>query len=195
MDVIKRFSLIVFLTCSFIYAKNTFSSFTLAPAYPVSSRNAETPTGPKALANGWEAGWTFFGKPFAAFKNGISPLAFGGKISYSRWLRDSTATPVTFLGTEVITRYYLPRFIKPVETFLEGGAGMFIGEYAFTSVDTMAWSPQPVESVVFEGKKNFGFHIGIGLDWDVVEVLPVLTFVNSKDGMSIWLAINAGMTF
>jgi len=180
-------------------AKTTLNSFTVGPAYPIG--NTEAPTIPvtnlKRLHNGWDAGWTFFGKPFLEYENGLSGLAFGGKASYSRWERDSTLTPVTFLGVQGIVRYYTPRFIKPIDFYGQVGGGWFLGEYGFTDPDTVDWAhPDPTfKVVVHEGRNSFGIHFGIGVNADIVEVMPVVTVVATKRKLSTWLSLNVGLTF
>lgn len=107
MKVLKLSSLCVLLLCFFADAKNTFHSFYLGPAFPLSNTSAftdeafseeiqEIVPNYKELKTGWDAGWTFFGKPLTKFDNALSGLGFGGKISYSRWVRDSTLTPNYF---------------------------------------------------------------------------------------------------
>jgi hypothetical protein len=175
-------------------AKNTYSAFSLGSALPMSS-SAPTPTGDKMLGAGWEAGWTFFGLPFAQSESALSGLAFGGKISYDRWLRDSTMKELTILGTQVIVRYYAPLKIKPFDLFVQGGLGMFIGEHGFADPDTVKGWPPPFNLIVTEGKKNTGLSFNVGMDWDVLEISPGLTIVFTKEKSSAWLSINAAMKF
>ncbi len=177
--------------------KKTFNSFTGGLALPISKTSAITIplTNIRKLQPGWEVGWTFFGKPFTELENGWSGLAFGGKVSYSRWKRDSTLTPITFLGTQGIVRYYLPLSSKPLEIFTQIGGGWFIGEHGFTDPDTVDWSEAKNDPVVVTSQNCFGFDIGVGVNIDVVEILPVVTFVATKNDLSIWLALNLGMTF
>jgi hypothetical protein len=174
--------------------KTTYHIFSVGPAYPIG--NTEAPTIPvtnlKKLHNGWDADWTFFGKPFLG--TGLSGLAFGGKISYSRWVRDSTFTPVTFLGVHGIARYYMPSYIKPLNFFGQIGGGWFIGEYAFTDPDTVDWNHPQFDPVVKKSQNSFGMHFGIGVNADVVEIMPVVTIVATKKP-SIWWSLNVGMTF
>ncbi len=208
MKVLKLSSLCVLLLCFFADAKNTFHSFYLGPAFPLSNTSAftdeafseeiqEIVPNYKELKTGWDAGWTFFGKPLTKFDNALSGLGFGGKISYSRWVRDSTLTPITFLGVQGILRYYTPPFIKPFNLFAQAGAGMFIGEYGFSDPDTLDlnYIPAKAEMIVVEGKKNLGMHFGIGIGWDVIEIFPVVTMVFTKPETSVWLSINAAVTF
>ncbi|MBN1307151.1 MAG: hypothetical protein JXA18_04490 [Chitinispirillaceae bacterium] len=191
---------VVLLSC-FSHAKSTFSSFSWALALPVGNTSAMTLpyTNWKRLDVGWDAGMTFFGKPFLKLDNASSDLALGGKISYSRWKRDSTLTPVTFLGMQGILRYfipsqYLPPMIEPFDLFAQAGGGLFIGEYGFTSPDTTDWSQPPAEVKVTEGKKYFGMNVGVGINWNVIEIMPVVTMVFTNKP-SMWLSISAGMTF
>jgi hypothetical protein len=174
--------------------KTTYHSFSIGPAYTIG--NTEAPTIPvtnlKKLHNGWDADWTFFGKPFLG--TGLSGLAFGGKISYSRWVRDSTFTPVTFLGVQGILRYYMPRFINPLNFFGQVGGGWFTGEYGFTDPDTVVWDPTDFQPRVKKGQNCFGVHFGVGVNADVVEIMPVFTIVATQK-LSAWLSLNVGMTF
>ena len=177
--------------------KKTFNSFTLALALPLSNTEAETIplSNVKKLKPGWEAEWAFFGKPFTEKDNLISGLAFGGKISYSSWRRDSTLTPITFLGVQGITRFFTPPIIKPLDIFAQVGAGWFLGEYSFTDADTVDWSKPDFIPVVRNGQNCIGFHFGAGVDIDVVEILPLVTVVMTKKETCIWFTLNLGMTF
>jgi|GEM_PF-5782532 len=195
MKLSGRICLCILAAWAITHAKNTFSSFSLAPAWPVTSTKARTPTGEKELGTGWDAGWTLFGKPFTRLDNPLKGLALGGRISYSRWLRDSTSTAVTFLGTQVIARYYIPRIVRPIDLFCQAGGGMFIGEYNFCSVDTTNWENKPRVPVIFEGQKDLGLSFGIGVNWEVVEIVPTITCVSTKDGWCGWFSLNAAMTF
>jgi hypothetical protein len=195
---IAGLSIVLLSLCSFAgptnESKTTFHSFFVGPANPLG--NTEAPTIPvtnlKKLHNGWDAGWTFFGKPFLG--TGLSGLALGGKISYSRWLRDSTFTPVTFLGVQGIARYYMPRFINPLKLFGQVGGGWFVGEYAFADPDTIDWNHPQFNPVVIKSQNCFGMHFGIGIDADVVEIMPVITIVATRK-LSTWLSLNVGMIF
>ena len=190
---------VVVLSC-FSYAKNTFHSFTLGAAVPLSSTSAMTipdaaDSNPKSLGSGWEFGWTFFGKPFQEKEGILSGLAFGGKVSYSRWVRDSTYTPVTFLGIQALSRYYLSLDL-PFNLFAQAGGGLFIGEYAFSDPDTIDGTlpPGTDQIKITEGKKSFGMNAGFGFNWDVIEIVPLVTIVFT-DKLSAWFSINAGMVF
>jgi hypothetical protein len=177
--------------------KATYNSFSVGPAYPIGNTAAPTipVTNLKKLHNGWDATWTFFGKPFLENYNVLSGVAFGGKVSYSRWERDSTFTPVTFLSVQGIVRYYTPRFIGPLDFFGQVGGGWFLGEYGFTDPDTVDWNHPDFEPIVHKGQNCLGVHFGVGVNADVVEVMPVLTIVATKRKLSTWLSLNVGMTF
>lgn len=184
-------------------AKSTYTSFTVAPAFPLGSGQVVTNPDPsptanpmlRGLHNGWEAAWTFFGKPFLGFDNALSGAAFGGKVSYCRWNRDSTWTPVTILGVQGIARYYLPPLVKPVDFFTQAGGGWFIGEYGFFDQDTIDWGNATRDRVVKLGQNWLGVHLGVGMNADVVEVMPVITIVATRSKLSTWLSLNIGMTF
>lgn len=178
-------------------AKNTCSVFSVCPALPIVSTAAPVDTmgGTKTLSAGWGAGWTFLGLPFAESGPLLSGLAFGGKISYNRWVRDSTGTPLYFLGTQGIVRYFLPLDIKPFELFVQAGGGMFIGEHGFTDPDTLNRTSFPQFVLATEGVKNFGVSFNIGMDWDVIEVSPGITFVPTRGKPSAWLSIDAAVKF
>lgn len=195
MRALKFVMVSVLLVSVFADAKNAFSSFSVGPALPVS--NSSAPTTPltnfKKLGTGWDAGMTLFGNPLTDDAT-LSGALIGGKISYSRWLRDSTLTPVTFLGVQGVVRYYTPPVISPFNLFAQTGAGLFIGEYGFADPDTIDGSQPENEIKVTPGKKSLGGHIGFGINWDVVEILPVLTLVFTNK-LSAWLSINAAVTF
>ncbi len=193
MRALKIASLCCVVLCCSANAGNTYSSFSVGLAIPATSTSALTKTGEKSTGSGWDGSWTFFGKPFPNADNLLSGLVFGGKISYSRWVRDSTYTPITFLGTQGIARLYSPPIIRPFDLFCQVGGGMFIGEYGFSDHDTLD-SGQPTDQII-QGKKNIGFHLGIGIDWDVIEFLPIFTMILTKDRASAWLSFNAGMKF
>jgi hypothetical protein len=178
-------------------AKDTYSVFSIGFASPMSSEAiTDTMGGAKKLGMGWEAGWTFFKLPFSKSESALSGLGFGGKISYCRWMRDSTAKELTILGTQAIVRYYTPFHIKPFDLFIQGGLGMFIGEHGFSDTDTIPGYPPPDNGLVFtEGKKNIGVSLNIGLDWDVFEVSPGLTIDLTQEKSSAWLSLSAAMKF
>jgi hypothetical protein len=186
--------LCVALVVCIAQAKNTYSAFSLGWALPMSNA-AFTPSGEKELSSGWDLGWTFFGLPFAESGNALSGLAFGGKINYCRWVRDSTLTELTFLGTQGIVRYYAPLNIKPFDLFIQAGLGMFIGEHGFGDPDTLTPGRRQMDIKVFEGIKNTGVSFDIGIDWDVFEVSPGMTIVLTQEKSSAWFSINAAMKF
>ena len=78
ISALKTVSLSVLLLFCYSFAgqktetKAMNNSFIVGPAYPMG--NTEAPTLPvtnlKKLHNGWDAGWTFSGKPF--FENALS---------------------------------------------------------------------------------------------------------------------------
>jgi hypothetical protein len=177
--------------------KNTYNSFTFGPALPLSNTAAMTipKTNMKNLKPGWEAGWTFFGKPLHEMENALSGIALGGKVSYSSWRRDSTYTPVTFLGVEGLLRYYTPPIIRPFDVFAQVGAGWYIGEYSFTEADTVDWGKPKDIPVVRDGQNCLGFDFGAGVDIDIVEILPLVRVVMTKKELCIWFSLNLGMTF
>jgi len=180
--------------------KTTFNSFKLGPALPLGNSSAITSSDSldpnmKKLKPGWEASWTFFGKPFLKNENVLSGLAFGGKISYSSWRRDSTLTPVTFLGVQGIARYYIPPIVRPLDIFAEVGAGWFLGEYGFSDADSVDWNMPDYDPVIKRGQNCLGINFGAGADIDVVEILPLVTVVATKKDLSIWFSLNLGMTF
>jgi hypothetical protein len=176
------------------HAKDTYSAFSVGFAMPMSSA-AHTPTGDKVLRTGWDGGWTFFGFPFAKSESALSGLAFGGKINYCRWLRDSTFKELTILGTQAIVRYYAPLPVKPIGLFIQGGLGMFIGEHGFSDPDTIPGYPPPADLIVTEGKKSLGMSLSIGMDWDVLEISPGLTIVLTPEKSSAWFSLSAAMKF
>jgi hypothetical protein len=47
---------------------------------------------------------------------------------------------------------------------------------------------------VKKGRNCFGVHFGVGVNADVVEIMPVITIVVTRK-LSAWLSLNAGMTF
>ncbi len=182
---------LVFYCCT--WAGNTYSSFSVGLALPVTSTSVKTGTTEKKAGPGWDGAWTFFGKPFANSESIWSGLAFGGKISYSRWVRDSTYTVLSFVGAQGLARFYAPPVIKPFDLFGQVGGGLFVGEYGFGDDDTLVLK-HPTDQTV-QGKKNIGIHFGIGIDWDVIEFMPMITMVLTKDRASAWLSVNAGMKF
>ena len=198
MKIVRIVILSILLLYCFSHSKNTYSAFSLGFALPMSSSAiVDTIGGTKELGAGWDAGWTFFGFPFAKSESALSGLALGGKISFSRWVRDSTFNELTFLGKQGIIRYYTPLNIKPFDLFVQAGAGMFIGEHGFTDPDTIPAFPAPAafDRIVTEGKKNIGVSINIGVDWDVFEVSPGITIVLTQEKSSAWISINAAMKF
>ena len=202
MKTFIKFGIFIMALLFVAHAKNTYSAFSLGLAMPASPSGAQTSTDPampneKKLGNGWDAGWTFFGLPFSESGPALSGLAFGGKISYSRWVRDSTRKELTFLGTQGIVRYYTPLNIKPFDLFVQAGCGMFIGEHGFTDPDTIppVPAPSPVDRIVTEGIKNMGVSFNIGLDWDIMEITPGLTMVLTKGKTSAWLSISLAAKF
>lgn len=189
--------LVLFLIC-LSDAKETFHSFSIGLASPINS-SAPTSTNPdtpneKTLKLGWDAGWTFFGKPFLKYDNAIAGLSFGGKISFSRWVRDSTLTGINFLGTQLISRYYLPMPNKQIGIFVQGGAGFFIGEHGFKDPDTLNVGLPPSVVQVTKGKWYGGYSLAAGFNWDIFEIVPSITIVGTKITSS-WFAINAAVTF
>ncbi|MBN1576922.1 MAG: hypothetical protein JW913_10235 [Chitinispirillaceae bacterium] len=198
-------SSILLLYC-FSQAKNTYSVISVGLAVPLSSAapiwgpndtGVLVHIGDKNLNMGWEGSLTFFGLPFTKFENALSGLAFGGKISYNRWKRDSTMQECTFLGTEGIVRYYLPVKINRFAFFGQVGGGMFIGEHGFNDMDTVPASPPPSGGVtlVTEGQKDFGASFNIGINWDVIEFSPGVTMVFTSGKPSAWFSLNAAAKF
>ncbi|MBN1759461.1 MAG: hypothetical protein JW863_14125 [Chitinispirillaceae bacterium] len=175
-------------------AKNTYTSFSLGMAVPMTSA-ALTPTGDKTLGMGWDGGLTFFGLPFTLSDKFLSGLAFGGKINYNRWVRDSTMKELYFLGTQGILRYYTPLNIKPFDLFVQAGCGMFIGEHGFADPDTVPAYPLPTEMEVIEGKKNLGVSFNIGVNMDILELAPGITMVFTSGKPSMWFSLNAAAKF
>jgi|WetSurMetagenome_2_1015567.scaffolds.fasta_scaffold174530_2 hypothetical protein len=177
--------------------KNTYSVISLGPALPISSSAARVNSSgeTKKFGTGWGAGWTFLGFPFAKYESTLSGLAFGGKISYNRWVRDSTLTQVFFLGTQAIVRYNLPPMIKPFNLFVQAGWGMFIGPRSFTSADTLDYNFQPSPLVPIDGMKKCGASFIAGMDWDVFEIAPEIVMVFTRGKPSAWFSINAAMKF
>ena len=194
MRACKMVCLCVALLACGAHAKNTYSAFSVGLALPMAS-SALTPTGGKHLDIGWDGAWTFFGLPFTRSENALSGIAFGGKINYSRWTRDSTLKELYMLGTQGIVRYYVPVKLKPFDLFAQLGGGMFIGEHGFTDPDTIPAGSPPPERLVTEGVKNFGVSFNIGADWDVIEVTPGITLVFTKGKPSAWLSISAAAKF
>ncbi|MGA2507634.1 MAG: hypothetical protein ABSF80_09180 [Chitinispirillaceae bacterium] len=178
-------------------AKNTYTVFSLGPAWPVSGSAAPVDTmgDTKKLGPGWNGSWTFFGLPFSKSGTALSGLGFGGKISYGRWERDSTFTEINFLGTQAIVRYYVPLTIKPFDLFVQAGGGMFIGYHGFTDPDTLNLQYPPTTIQVTKGIKNTGVSFNIGMDWDVIELSPGMTMVFTKRKTSAWFEIDAAMKF
>jgi hypothetical protein len=196
-SLMRAFRLVCICLMAFTFvvqAKNTYTAFSLGLAVPLSSA-ALTPSGEKNLDLGWDGGLTFFGLPFTESDNFLSGLAFGGKISYSRWVRDSTMKELTFLGTQGILRYYTPLNIKPFDLFIQAGCGMFIGEHGFGDPDTVPAYPLPTEMEVIEGKKNLGISFLIGMNMDILEIAPGVTVVLTSDKPSMWFSLNAAAKF
>jgi len=196
MRVLKMVCIGVVALTFVAQAKNTYSVFSVGLALPMSS-SAMTDTlgGTKNLKNGWDGGWTFFGLPFTKSGGALSGLAFGGKISYSRWMRDSTWKELTFLGTQGIVRYYLPLNLNRFSFFGQAGIGMFIGEHGFNDPDTLNRAQFPTPALIIEGEKNTGLTINLGMDWDVMEVTPCMTIVLTKGKPSAWFSLSAAAKF
>jgi hypothetical protein len=197
MRVFRLFCICVAAITFAALAKNTYSVFSIGPAWPMLGSAAQVnTTDTKELGMGWNGAWTFFGLPFKKAEMAISGLGFGGKISYGRWVRDSTLSEVPFLGTQAIVRYYVPPVIKPFDLFVQAGGGMFIGEHGFSDPDTLnPWKPSS-NVLVTQGKANTGVSFNIGMDWDVLEITPGITMVFSKKGKpSAWFEIDAAMKF
>jgi hypothetical protein len=177
--------------------KNTYSVISLGPALPIASSAARVNLSgdTKKFGTGWGAGLTFLGFPFAKNESTLSDLAFGGKISYNRWVRDSTMTQVFFLGTQGIVRYDLPPVIKPFKLFVQAGWGVFIGPRSFTSADTLDYNAEPSPLIPIAGMKKCGASLAAGIDWDVFEFSPEITMVFTRGKPSTWLSINAAIKF
>lgn len=177
--------------------ENTCSIISFGPAMPASSSAARVnPLGDtKKFGTGWGAGLMFLKLPFAEHESALSGLAVGGKISYNRWVRDSTFTQIFFLGTQGIVRYNLPLMIKPFNLFVQAGWGMFIGPHSFTDDDTLDYNANPPFMFVMEGIKKCGTSFNIGIDWDVLEISSDITMVFTRGKPSAWLSINAAMKF
>jgi hypothetical protein len=179
--------------------KKTRHSFAIGPAIPLSNNSVSTvpSTNYKELKIGWDGSWTFVGDPFYKFENALSGLGFGGKVSYSMWERDSTLHPVTFLGVQGILRYYLPLPTKNLNVFAQVGGGMFVGECGFSDPDTVDWkeASSSFSPVIKSTQYCPGFNFGAGIDLFVVELMPNITMVFTKNDVSAWLSLNLGMTF
>ncbi len=173
--------------------QNTWSVFSVGPALPLGSTAAPTLGAGKTLGTGWNGAWTFFGLPFSKSGDALSGLGFGGSLSYSRWVRDSTLSETVFMGTQAIVRYYIPPLIKPFDLFVQAGGGMLIGEHGFTDPDTLSLNSQPTSVLVTKGIINPGASFNVGIDWDVLEVTPAVTVVFTKGKTSAWFSINAAM--
>jgi hypothetical protein len=205
MRVVKLVCIGVATLIFAVQAKDTYSAFSLGFAGPMSSSavtakiasGTDTMLTEKSLNMGWELGWTFFKLPFAESEGALKGLAFGGKISFCRWVRDSTLKELTILGTQAIVRYYTPFKLAWFDPYVQGGLGMFIGEHGFGDLDTVPASPPPqaMNRVITLGKKNIGLSLSIGLDWDVIEVSPGLTIVLTPEKSSAWLSLCAAMKF
>jgi hypothetical protein len=196
MRVLKMVCISVIALTFVVQAKNTYSVFSVGLAMPMSSATmTDTLGGTRNLKNGWDGGWTFFGLPFTKSGSVLSGLAFGGKISYSRWVRDSTLKELTFLGTQGIVRYYLPFHLNRFDFFGQVGCGMFIGEHGYSDPDTINRTKFPQPELIIEGKKNTGVSINLGMDWDVMEVTPGMTIVLTKGKPSTWFSLSAAAKF
>jgi hypothetical protein len=177
--------------------KKTRHSFTVGPALPLTNTSVSTipDSNYKELQLGWEGSWTFTANPFYKSENGLSGLGFGGKVSYSMWERDSTLHPVTFLGAQGIVRYYLPLPTQNLDVFAQVGGGMFVGECGFSDADTVDWKRSSFDPIIKTTQYCPGFNFGAGIDLFVVELMPVITMVFTKNDVSAWLSLNLGMTF
>jgi hypothetical protein len=176
--------------------QNTWSVFSVGPALPLGSTAAPTlgpPGASKDLGTGWNGAWTFFGLPFSKSGDALAGLGFGGSLSYSRWVRDSTLSETVFMGTQAIVRYYIPPVIKPFDLFVQVGGGMLIGEHGFTDPDTLSLNSQPTSVLVTKGVINPGASFNIGIDWDVLEITPAVTAAFTKGKTSAWFSIDAAM--
>jgi hypothetical protein len=178
-------------------SKKNRHSFTVGPALPISDNSAKTipDSNYKNLKLGWDGSWTFTGKPFDSFDNVISGIGLGGKVSYSRWERDSTLTPVAFLGIQGIVRYSLPLKVEFLDIFAQAGGGLFMGEYGFTDPDTVDWTKPDFAPKVKTTQYCPGFNLGAGIDFFIVELMPLITMVFTKNDVSTWLSLNLGITF
>ena len=172
-------------------------SFTVGPARPLSNTSVSTipDTNYKELKLGWDGSWTFIGNPFYKADNALSGLGFGGKVSYSMWERDSTLHPVTFLGLQGIARYYLPFNIRHLDIFGQVGGGLFFGESGFSDPDTLDWNESSFTPVIKTTQYWTGINFGVGIDLFVVELMPIMNMVFTKNDVSVWLSLNFGMTF
>ena len=79
--------------------------------------------------------------------------------------------------------------------FIQAGLGMFIGCHGFSDADTINTSANPSNILVTKGQTTTGASFNIGIDWDVIEVSPGITFVLTKDNSSAWFEIDAAMKF
>jgi hypothetical protein len=204
MRVVKLVCICVATLTFVVHAKDTYSAFSLGLAGPLSSSAVtqivvptpgDTLINEKNLGMGWELGWTFFKFPFAESEGALKGLAFGGKISFCRWVRDSTLKENTILGTQGIVRYYAPFKLAWFDPYIQGGLGMFIGERGFNETDTVPGYPPPFDRIVTLGKKNIGMSLNVGLDWDVIELYTGLTMVLTSEKSSAWLSLGAAMKF
>ena len=206
MRAFKLICICIAVLSSVVQAKNTYSVLSLGLAVPMSSAaqiwgvddtGGQVYFGDRTLKPGWEGAMTFFGLPFTKSESALSGLAFGGKISYNRWTRDSTMQECTFLGTQGIVRYYLPVKINRFEFFGQVGGGMFIGENGFNDLDSVPAAPPPSgnNKIITEGQKNFGASFNIGIDWDVIEFSPGVTVVFTRGKPSMWFSLNAAAKF
>ncbi|MCX7725305.1 MAG: hypothetical protein N2053_00500 [Chitinispirillaceae bacterium] len=194
----------VFLT--FTYAKN-FSSFSLAPAFPITKSKAITLVGyegdsmittEKSLGLGWGIGWTFFRRPVKKESEDMLPFGIGGKIGFNHWKRDSTFTQLNYLNMEIIGRWYFleKKFKFPSALFIQGGVGGVVGEYAsFSEPDTLDWKYEPDQPIIINGKWGLSNNIGIGIVWDIIEFLPCVNFTIIEGKLCGWLSLSVGVTF
>jgi hypothetical protein len=202
MRVVKLVCICVAALAFVTQAKDTYSVFSLGLSSPMGSSAVvhqgtsapDTLISEKSLRMGWDLGWTFFKLPFAESGGPLSGLALGGKISYSRWQRDSTLNEIYFLGTQGILRYYTPFKIIGFEPFIQAGLGLFFGEHGFGDADTLSRGVYPMKTLVTKGTYS-GISFAIGMDWDVIEISPGLTMVLTPDKSSAWLSLSAAMKF
>lgn len=207
MKVIKIIGSIGILF-AFTYATN-FSSFTLAPSFPLTQSKAITLAGiegdsliliEKSVGIGWSIGWTFFGRPSKKeLAEELLPFGIGGKINFNHWKRDSTFTQINYLTMEIIGRWYFlekSNLKFPSSIFIQYGIGGVIGEYAsFAEPDTNDWKYEPDEPIIITGKWGMSNNIGIGIVWDIIEFLPTVNFTFIKGKLCAWLSLNLGVTF
>lgn len=201
-----RILLCVSICFVFTYAKN-FSSFSLAPEFPLTNSKAITLAGydgdsmittEKSVGLGWGIGWTFFERPLKKDSEEMLPFGIGGKISFNHWKRDSTYTQLNYLHMEIIGRWYFleNKFKFPSTFFIHGGFGGVIGEYpTFAEPDTNDWKYNPDEPIIINGKWGISNNIGFGVAWDIIEFLPSVTITMIEGKLCAWLSLNLGITF